>query len=232
MNSKVYVHEAVEIEGTHRAAYLGMVANRAEKGAGQRASRLVGVFGAVASTGYWHRTFEVWEYEGWSALAEDIQYLRGISRDKAAEDSQWQEKASSMRFGAQSRVMLPADWSPSLDKIPGSEKAECFEQQIVNLRQGTAADYLERAGRRLVPIMSRYGAEVVGAWRTALVDEDEVILLWSHRSWEAWGAFERESKNDEELRAWRLQNGDCVVDYRTTVLYSAPGITVASRPAA
>jgi len=227
MNSKVYVHQVVEIEGTNRSAYVAMVANRAEKGAGRRAGRLVGVFAAVPSTGYWHRTFEVWEYEGWSALAENIQYLRGISRDKAAEESQWQEKASRMRFGGQSRVMLPAEWSPSLDKIPGSDhKAGCYEHQVVNLRQGAAAAYLERAGRRVVPIMSRYGAVVVGAWRTALVDEDEVILLWAHRSWKAWGAFERESRNDEELRAWRLESGDCVLDYRSTILFSAPATAV------
>ena len=53
-----------------------------------------------------------------------------------------------------------------------------------------ADEFLQRVQDRAAALGARYGWELAGAWKTAMVDEDECILLWAVPTWQHWAEFE------------------------------------------
>jgi hypothetical protein len=72
------------------------------------------------------------------------------------------------------------------------------------------------------PLAAAHGWDLVGAWRTTMVNEDECVLLWSIPSWAQWVAFEREHVTDSEVRSWRRGLDDPVESWQRVLLVDAP----------
>ena len=119
-------------------------------------------------------------------------------------------------------LLIPAAWSPTIDSaIASGIKGQCYEHQLVSLEPGSAREFLDRVHRTRLPLAEDHGIGVVGAWRTAFTDDDEVILLWAHPTWSAWGSFEAAVDSDPKLRAWRGGNRDIVRTTQTSMLFPA-----------
>ncbi len=99
---------------------------------------------------------------------------------------------------------------------------QCFAHEQVVVRNGAADEFLERVRVRGAEIGARYEWELAGAWKTAMVDEDECILLWAVPTWQRWADFEKGYSSDPELRAWRMSVRDIVESWQRIVLVDAP----------
>jgi hypothetical protein len=61
---------------------------------------------------------------------------------------------------------------------------------------------LELIGESAMPAYREHGAQLVGAFRTGLVDDRECVALWALPDWAAWARFEA-ALDEGELRTWR-----------------------------
>ena len=70
--ARVYSHEFVDVVGTARAKYQHhMTANWCPEAGPLRRQSCFGVFSVVGSTGRWPQVVNLWEYDGWEALAHN-----------------------------------------------------------------------------------------------------------------------------------------------------------------
>ena len=101
-------------------------------------------------------------------------------------------------------------------------RGECYAHEMIVVRNGAADEFLERVRDRGVALGARYGWKLAGAWKTAMVDEDEAVLLWAVPTWQQWADFEQATRSDADLRAWRANARDIVETWQRIVLVDAP----------
>src|SRR5205814_7665697 len=96
------------------------------------------------------------------------------------------------------------------------------DTQYLSVHTRGAGLLLPRVYGRGVAIGARYGWELAGAWKTAMVDEDECILLWAIPTWQRWAEFEKAHGSDGEVQAWRASVRHVVETWQRIVLVDAP----------
>ena len=223
-NEKVYIHEFIDIIGHNRAAYMHhMAANWSPEAQEQRHQLCYGIWAALGSTGHWPQVVNIWEHDGWDGLAASF----GIeSVGKGVQDptlEAWWAKAAELRHGGHDRILEPAPWTQSITELcAAGVGGECYAHEMVVVRNGAADEFLERVRDRGVALGARYGWKLAGAWKTAMVDEDEAVLLWAVPTWQQWADFEQATRSDADLRAWRANARDIVETWQRIVLVDAP----------
>ena len=223
-NQKVYIHEFIDIIGHNRAAYMHhMTANWSPEAQEQREQLCYGVWAVLGSTGRWPEVVNIWEHDGWDGLAQSF----GVEAvGKGAQDptlEAWWAKAAELRRGGLDRILEPAPWTRTITELcADGVQGQCYAHEIVVVRNGTADDFLDRVRVRGAEVGARYEWELAGAWKTAMVDEDECILLWAIPTWQRWADFEKAHALDVEVRAWRMSVRDIVESWQRVVLVDAP----------
>jgi hypothetical protein len=224
MNSKVYIHEFIDILGHNRASYMHhMTANWSPEGQEQRGQLCYGVWAIIGSTGRWPEVLNIWEHDGWDGLAASFA-TEAVGR--GAQDptlERWWAKAAEFRRGGVDRILEPAPWTRTITELCGEGvRGQCYAHELVGVRAGAATEFLERVRDDGVPVAGRYGWELVGAWRTAMADDDECVLLWAIPTWSAWAGYERAHAVDDEVRRFRDGLRDTVRSWQRVVLVDAP----------
>ena len=108
MNSKVYIHELIDIIGANRARYMHhMTANWCPTAREERNMSCFGVWGTVGSTGRWPEVVNLWELEGWDGLPRRLldeerqqQAVQGVRVAEAAAISDRWERGGSRSCAA------------------------------------------------------------------------------------------------------------------------------------
>lgn len=223
-NEKVYIHEFIDVIGHNRAKYMHhMTANWGPEGQDQRNQLCYGVWAVLGSTGRWPETVNIWEHDGWDGLAAsfEIEAVGAGAQDPALE--KWWAAAASLRRGGVDRILEPAPWTRTIEELcAAGVKGSCYAHELVTVRAGYAEELLEQVRSGLIPIAERYQWELAGAWRTAMANDDECILLWAIPTWPDWAAFEKAYGADEELRNWRSDANELVERWERVVLIDAP----------
>ena len=125
--------------------------------------------------------------------------------------------------GGLDRILEPAPWTRTITELcAAGVRGECYAHELVVVRNGAADEFLERVRDEAVALGARYGWDLAGAWKTAMVDDDECILLWAIPTWAQWAAFEKAQTSDVEVRAWRMSVRDIVESWQRIVLVDAP----------
>jgi hypothetical protein len=223
-NEKIYIHEFIDIIGHNRADYMHhMAANWSPEAQEQRQQLCYGIWAVLGSTGRWPQVVNIWEHDGWDGLASSF----GIEAvGKGAQDptlEAWWTKAAALRHGGHDRILEPAPWARTITELCDADvSGECYAHEVVVVRNGAADEFLERVRDRGVALGARYGWELAGAWKTAMVDEDEAVLLWAIPTWQRWADFEQALRSDADLRAWRTNARDIVETWQRIVLVDAP----------
>ena len=223
-NGNVYIHEFIDIIGHNRAAYMHhMAANWSPEAQEQRQQRCYGIWAALGSTGRWPQVVNIWEHDGWDGLAQSF----GVEAvGKGAQDptlEAWWAKAAEFRSGGHDRILEPAPWTRSITELCADDvRGECYAHEMIVVRNGAADEFLERVRVRGAEVGARYGWELAGAWKSAMVDEDECVLLWAIPTWQRWADFEKAHASDVEARAWRMSVRDIVETWQRIVLVDAP----------
>ena len=223
-NEKVYIHEFIDIIGHSRADYMHhMTANWSPEAQEQRQQLCYGVWAVLGSTGRWPEVVNIWEHDDWDGLAASFA-LEAVG--KGAQDTTleaWWAKAAEFRRGGLDRILEPAPWTRTITELcAAGVRGQCYAHELVVVRNGAAGEFLERVRDEAVALGARYGLDLAGAWKTAMVDDDECILLWAIPTWAEWAAFEKAQASDVEVRAWRMSVRDVVESWQRTVLVDAP----------
>ena len=94
--------------------------------------------------------------------------------------------------------------------------------EIVQLVPGRAQDFLERVREVGVDAYGAFGLALLGAFRTALRNDSECVLLWAIPRAEQWAEFERAQDGDAGSRAGATRSAASRIDWRRTLLVDAP----------
>ena len=224
MNDRAYIHEFIDIRGVHRGDYMNhMTSNWSPNAQEDRDQLCFGVWGVVGSTGRWPQVCNIWEEPGLDGLA------RSFGGETIGPDLQdpklakWWTKASEFRTGGFDRILLPAPWMPTItETLETGLRAEICAHEIITVRPGTAASTLELVRTLAMPAYDPFGWRMVGAWTTAMRDDDELIVLWALPDYGAWAAAEAAQSSDDGLRSWREAVRATSTDWRRILLAAAP----------
>jgi len=224
VNPKVYIHEQVEIRGANRARYMHHVtAWWSPIGRAERGQLCFGVFGTVGSTGRWPEVVNIWEEDGFAGLARSFEHE--LSHPELQDPSlrTWWREAAALRRGGFDRILLPAPYSPTVEELlAAGVRGAVYTHELVSVEPGQAAALLEEFHDHALPGLAELGAELVGAFRNALVRDSECVLLCALPSFAAWGALEEARRRPGVLRD-RLERGyRRARDLHRTLLVEAP----------
>ena len=223
-NTCAYIHEFIDIRGTHRADYMHhMTANWSPNAQEDRNQRCFGVWGVLGSTGRWPQVCNIWEEDGLDGLADSFAGEAvgpGLQDPKLAK---WWEKAAEFRRSGFDRILLPAPWMPTIgEQLDRGVRAEIFAHELLRCAPSSAPDLLELARERAVAAYERFGWRLVGAWTTAMRDGDEAVLLWALPSWRSWADGEAAQRSDAAVNGWRDAARATVSDWHRILLVAAP----------
>ena len=224
MNDKVYIHELVDIIGHNRAKYFQHItANWSPIGQAERDQLCFGVFGTVGSTGAWPEVVNIWELDGWDGLAENFRHEFSHDTLQDPSLSDWWAAAASLRRGGVDRIIVPAPWTaPVTDLVAAGVKGEVYAHELITLPPGRAPELLDAVEATGRAACEALGFTLVGAFRVAMVNDTEAILLWAIPDWPTWARFEQEDTATGALRAWREVLIDLGAVVRRSLLVEAP----------
>jgi hypothetical protein len=222
----VYIHELVDITGHNRARYFQHItANWSPIGQEERGQRCFGIWGTVGSTARWPEVLNLWEYDGWDHLAENfrIEFDHPTLQDPSLAD--WWAAAEGFRRGGFDRILVGTDLAPGIEQLTAQGvRGALYAHELVTTEPGRSGAYLDLVGEHAVTAYQEAGATLVGAFRTALVDDREAVLLWAFPDWASWGRFEAalDSDDDGPLARWRAHSRRAATSTWRFLLVDAP----------
>ncbi|MEZ5321134.1 MAG: hypothetical protein R2698_03445 [Microthrixaceae bacterium] len=231
---RVYIHELVDIVGHRRGDYMRHAAlTWAPIGRRERDQTCMGVWAVVGSTSRWPRVVNLWELASWEALGRNFDVeLRGEGLQDP-ELAAWWAEASTMRSGGFDRILEAPTWSPSAAELHSratDRPRAGYLHEIVTVVAGSDAELLERVRGDGIAAYSEAGFTLIGAYRRALANDDECVLIWAFPSWSVWADAMRVdgtavASGDGPAAAiarWRRDQRDVVTGRRAFLLADAP----------
>jgi hypothetical protein len=201
MNSKIYIHEYIDITLQNRANYMyHMTANYSPIAQEERGQLCYGVWGVVGSTGRWPQTINLWEEDGFDGMARSFAHETGNATMQDPKLAKWWAQAAQYRSGGFDRLLIPAPWMRTISELTADGvTGEAHAHVQVQLKPDTATEYLAALEKTATAMTDRFGWQLAGAWRTAMVADDECILHWVIPTWAAWADFENAAAADRSL---------------------------------
>lgn len=223
-NDRAYIHELIDIRGTHRADYMHhMTANWSPNAQEDRHQQCFGVWAVLGSTGRWPLVCNIWEEQGLDGLASSFGDEAVGPGLQDAKLEKWWRRASEFRRGGLDRILLPAPWMPPItQQLEQGLLADVFAHEILRGRPATATDVVELARSIGTVGYDEFGWRLAGAWTTAMRDDDEVVLLWAVPGWQQWADAEKAQRSHPALVQWRHEARAHVTDWQRILLVNAP----------
>ncbi len=225
MNTSAYIHEFIDIRGAHRANYMHhMAANWSPMAQEDRDQSCFGIWAVVGTTGHWPQVCNIWEEPGLDGLARSLTNENVGAGLQDPKLKRWWDEAAEFRRGGFDRVLLPAEWSPTIAESLGSGlRAEVCTHEIIRVTPGTAAAALELVRELAVAAYEPLGWHLAGAWWTTMRDEDEIVLLWAlPDGYPAWARGETAQTIDPAVLEWRRAMRGRATDWQRILLAAAP----------
>lgn len=224
MNGKVYIHELIDIIGHNRARYLHhMTANWCPIARAERNQLCFGVWATVGSTGRWPEVVNVWELDGWDGLVANFEHELSHASHQDPSLAEWWSVAASLRRGGVDRIVVPEPWTRTIDElVAAGVRGAVYAHELVTVPPGTAPSFLGAVAEEAVPAMAELGVEPVAAFRVAMVNDSEAILIWALPDWPTWARLERAWLGPGPLDRWRATTLELGADWRRTLLVDAP----------
>lgn len=220
---RVYLHELIDIVGQGRAAYNEHMCAYAPTALEERRLKLVGNFSTVGTTERWPESVNLWEFlDGWDGVARNFrhEFANPVHQDKNLVP--WWSEALKYRSGGYDRLMLASAKSPTADQlIERGVTGECYYHEHVTVKPGTAARYLDIVDHERSAVAATYGWGLVGAYRHALVNDSEAIVIWAIPTWEHWAEWEQVRGADRDVRKLMNKLSGIVVDWRAKLLVAS-----------
>jgi len=228
VNTKVYIHEFIDIIGHNRARYLHhMTANWCPVARDERNQLCLGVWATVGSTGRWPEVVNLWELDGWDGLVGNFAHETVGSGLQDPSLAEWWAAAASLRRGGIDRILVPEPWTRTVDElVADGVRGELYAHELVSVPPGTAVAFLAAVHDHGVAAHAELGVDVVGAFRVAMVNDSECVLIWAIPDWATWAAVEQAwlaaTTGDGPLALWRAITLEVGADWRRIAMVDAP----------
>ncbi len=226
MNEKIYIHELIDVIGHNRARYMHhMTANWCPVGRAERNMECFGVWATVGSTGAWPQVVNLWELDGWDALAANFEHelVGGGAQDPSL--AEWWSVAADLRRGGLDRIVVPEPWSPTIGELTSAGvRGAVYAHELVRVPVGGARPFLDALTETGRGALESAGANCVGAFRVAMSTDTEAVVIWAFPDLPRWAHFEQEWDGGglAALTAWRARLGALGADVHRTLMVDAP----------
>jgi hypothetical protein len=228
MNEKLYIHELIDIIGHNRARYMHhMTANWVPVAIEERNQLCFGVWATVGSTGRWPEVVNMWELDGWDGLVGNFSHeLVGAGAQDPSLAEGW-AVAASLRRGGVDRIVVPEPWTRSIAAlIDDGVRGEVYSHELVRVPAGAAPDFLAAFREQAVPALEAFDLDLVGAFRVAMVNDSEAIVIWAIPDWATWAqveqAWQGQGDDADLLAGWRKTTLGLGADWQRCLLVDAP----------
>jgi hypothetical protein len=224
VNDKVYIHEFIDIIGHARAKYMHhMTANWCPIGRAERGQLCFGVWGTVGSTGRWPEVVNLWEEHGWDGLAKSLAHETSHPGMQDPSLAAWWAEAAKYRRGGLDRILVPAPWMRPIEELcRAGVRGAFYAHELVQVVPGSARDFLERVRDVGIGAYGALGLQPVGAFRTAMRNDSECVLIWAIPRAQDWAAFERGQDLDPRIGRWHDAIRGIALDWQRILLVDAP----------
>ena len=222
-NTKIYIHEFVDIILQNRAAYIMHMTEGWEPIGRERNMKCFGVWATVGSSERWPETTNMWELDGIHALARnfEIEFNNPKHQDPTLEV--WWSGAQQYRSGGYDRLVRPAPYSPTIEEsVAAGTKGGVYYHEMIRTAPGQAKTYLNMMEQDWIPTANRLGMTLCFAGRSMMVNDSEVICIWAIDDWPSWAAVEKAYESDPAVAQWRLQTQNIALDWRNKLLADGP----------
>ena len=223
MNTKIYIHEFIDIIGHNRAKYMHhMTANWCRPRSPSATCAASACGARSARPGAWPEVVNMWELEGWDGLAANFAHELQGSGLQDPSLVEWWAAAAQLRRGGFDRILVPMPWSPTIDElIADGVSGEAYAHELVTLPVGTIGRFLEAVEEVGRSAFEAFHLELVGAFRVAMRNDTEAVVIWAIPDWNAWSHFEQ-AWDGAGLSTWRARLVALGADVQRTLLVDAP----------
>ena len=222
VNDKVYVHEFIDVIGHHRAEYIDHMAAFVPQARINKGMRCVGLWGTIGTTDRWPEAVNLWELDGWHGLAYSLDHETQDSSLQDKDVAEWWARAAPMRSGGFDRCLVASSYSPTLEQlIERGIKGHIYYHSMISTRPGDSPKVIDLIGEKL-DVTAQAGLTLVGAYRTALCNDSEVLVIYGMPSWAAWADFEEGWAADGALGKFRRELASAAIDWNAKILRPGP----------
>jgi hypothetical protein len=223
MSDKIYIHELIDIIGHNRGPYMQhMTANWCPTARVERNMLCYGVWGTVGSTGQWPQVVNMWELDGWDGLVANFEHELATPSLQDPALAEWWAVAAEFRRGGFDRILVPEPWAPAIEELTArGAGGVAYAHELVTLPVGGARVFLDAVAEAGVPAIEPLGLRALGAFRVAMTNDSEAVVLWALPDWSTWAAFEQ-AWDGAALSAWRARLVAMGADVRRTLKVDAP----------
>lgn len=230
-NRDLYLYEVIDIVGQGQYDYMEHLWKDPVKDMPDM-DKLQGSFYICSfGGGRWPQVINIWDVgeNGWTSWAKNVDRLN-LKRRKAFYGDWWQE-AYKYRTGGFDRVCAGVPGSPTTAEIAAQGiKGTLFVNEILDVRAGSALEYLAAVVEERVPLMAEYGHRPTGIYE--VVDNPhEVVMVWatdipSRTQFLANRDTTRglcdEGEPDERITAWETRSAQYTLGGATHIMTPLP----------
>ncbi len=225
MNTNVYIHEYIDIILQGRPQYFEHMTTGWSRGMAERSMKCFGVWGTFGSTAAWPEVINMWELPGWEGMARNFKIETNHPSMQNPELKKWWDEAQKLRSGGYDRLMVPAPYSPTAAQMAANKRivgSRVFYHERIDTVPGMARTYLSMLEQEWIPVARELGMELTGAFRTALRNDSECVVIWAIREWEDWADIQIANETSEKVAAWRRKTDGIAIDWMSHCMTSAP----------
>jgi hypothetical protein len=94
---------------------------------------------------------------------------------------------------------------------------------MIRTATGQAKTYLSMVEHDWLPVAKDLGMTCVGAYRTAMRNDDEVFLIWAIKEWKTWADIEvAYEEPSAKVASWRARTQSIALSWENFLMCSAP----------
>jgi len=222
VNTRVYIHDIVAIEGGARGRMIEMIRSRwAPHMARVHGVRLLGVWATVGSTATWPEVRVHWELDGWDAFARAQSGQHPMEERDVFLTELWNQ-ALEYRRGGHTMLLRPAPFCPDLAAIVANDIAtEVILHEDVRSKPGRMRDYHAALQAEYLPVAEALGLRLLGAYEHAF-RPNVGLNLWALRDWDHWQASMEQPAGSATTRAWNERQAELLADIDSFVVVAPP----------
>ncbi len=227
----LYLYEVIDIVGQGQYEYMEHLWKDPVQDMPEM-DKLQGSFYVCAfGGGRWPQVVNIWDVgdEGWAGWAKNVDRLNLKRRNAFYDD--WWDQAAQWRTGGFDRLCGGVPGSPATREIAEhGVKGTLFVNEILEVRAGTALEFLAAVVEERVPLMREYGHEPTGIYEV-LSNPHEVVMVWAtdipaQMTWranrDAAHGLGDEGEPDERILAWERRSADYTTGGATHVMTPLP----------
>jgi hypothetical protein len=228
----LYLHETIDIVGQGQYDYMAHSLKEPTNVMPDMLTLQGTFFVCAMGGGRWPQVVNIWDvgaagWEGWAANVDRLNLKR-----RNAFYGDWWDEASQWRTGGFDRLCGGVAGSPTTTELAErGVKGTLFVHQLLQVRPGSALDYLAAVVDEQVPVWRDHGHEVTGAYEV-LGNQHEVVVVWAtsvaaqtrlRAARDAARGLSDEVAGDDRLVAWEQHAARFVTGGDTHLMTPQPG---------